>query len=823
MRRAVLFVLLLSFGLFCWNAAAAGIPGFFVRDGRDGRFVTRTPELAASFFKREIVLSLRGGKVRLRFAGSNRSSAPEAAEALPGHVNFLLGRDPAAWKTDVPIYGSVAYRQLYPGIDMTYSHTSGRLKSEFVVAPGADPGIIQMRYEGMHARLDSEGTLLLSGPAGELREQAPVLYQQVGTLRVPVSGGFRIHDDGSVGFRTDAYDRSQPLVIDPVLTSSSYLGGNGQNSLTGVAVDASGNMYVAGWTDALNLPVANPFHSQSGGSVDAFVAKLGPGGNSLLYCTYLGGSGDDRAFAIAVDPAGSAYVTGWTGSSNFPTAHAMQANRGGGRDAFVAKLTPAGNALSYSTFLGGSSNESGNGIAVDSGGNAYVTGDTASPNFPTASPYQSRIAGIQNAFVAKLNASGSLGYATYLGGSGSDHAAGIAIDSTGNAYVTGSTTSSNFPTFAALQPVNAGGQDAFIAKLGPAGNTLIYGTYLGGRGGMAGAPEGGQAIAVDASGSAYVAGVTSSVNFPVTAGALQSFHAGGGQDAFVAKLNPAGSALVYATYLGGSSFDFANGIAVDFVGHAYVAGYTGSTDFLTARPLQDGNAGLYDAFLAKLNPAGTALVFSTYLGGSGIDSANAIAADSLGNAYVAGQSLSPDFPLLHPAQATTAGYTGFIAKISSGWKVAVFNAGAWYIDQNRNGIFDGISAGDGAPFFGQAGDIPVTGDWDGSGISKIGVFRAGQWLLDVNGNGLWDGPSGGDRLLNFGQAGDLPVVGDWNGSGTAKIGIYRSGFWMLDYNGNGQWDNTAGGDVSFWLGNGQYLPIVGDWNGSGTAKAGVFY
>jgi hypothetical protein len=308
----------------------------------------------------------------------------------------------------------------------------------------------------------------------------------------------------------------------------------------------------------------------------------------------------------------------------------------------------------------------------------------------------------------------------------------------------------------------------------------------------------------------------------VTAGALQPAHAGGGQDAFVAKFNPAESALVYATYLGGSSFDFANGIAVDFAGHAYVAGYTGSMDFLTARPLQSGNAGLYDAFLAKLNPTGTTLVFSTYLGGTGIDAANAVAVDSLGNAYAAGQSLSSDFPLQHPAQSTNAGFSGFVAKISSGWKAAVFNAGAWYVDANRNGGCDGTAAGDNALGFGQAGDIPVTGDWDGSGTSKIGVFRGGQSLLDLNGNGVWDGPAGGDRLLTFGQAGDLPVTGDWSGSGSAKIGVYRGGFWMLDYNGNGQWDGTAAGDVSFCLGNGQYVPVVGDWTGSGTAKAGVF-
>jgi len=244
--------------LSCGLANAAGMPAFFVQQG-EARYVTQTPEMAASFARNEITLKLRGGKVRLRFVGSSRRAAPEARETLPGHVNFLFGRDPALWKTNLPIYGAVTYHQLYPGIDMIYSHASGQLKSEFVVAPGADAGVIQMRYDCMQAGIDLDGALHLSGPAGELRENAPVLYQQMGTTRMEVAGGFRILADGGVGFRTGAYDRSQPLVIDPVLSSSTYLGGSGQKSITGVAADALGNIYVAGWTDSLNFPTANVF------------------------------------------------------------------------------------------------------------------------------------------------------------------------------------------------------------------------------------------------------------------------------------------------------------------------------------------------------------------------------------------------------------------------------------------------------------------------------------------------------------------------------------------------------------------------------------
>jgi hypothetical protein len=341
--------------------------------------------------------------------------------------------------------------------------------------------------------------------------------------------------DGTVGFHIGAYDRAQPLIIDPVLSYSTYLGGGGMDAATSIAVDGGGSAYVAGWTTSTDLPTVNPVRAQNGGGVDAFVAKLGPGGNTLIYCTYLGGRGDDRAFGIAVDAGGNAYVTGWTASSAFPTVAPVQSTLGGGKDAFVAKLNPAGNTLIYSTYLGGAANDSGNAIAVDAAGNAYVAGGSYSFNFPTLGPYQTSNRGQQNAFIAKLNAFGSLVYSTYLGGNGSDSAAGIAIDGTGDAFVTGGTTSTNFPTASPVQAASGGNQDAFIAKLNPSGNALLYSTYLGGSGGAAGSVEAGAAIAVDATGAAYVAGSTSSANFPVTTGALQATYLGGVSDGFVTK------------------------------------------------------------------------------------------------------------------------------------------------------------------------------------------------------------------------------------------------------------------------------------------------
>jgi beta-propeller repeat-containing protein len=811
------------------QAAYGQVPVFFVEnqgqfgaEQTDVRYIVKGPALTGYLSANRAMLTMGQSRFGVRFTGANPGSVIEGIRELPGRIHFMLGA-PSQWRVDLPAYGGVAYRDIFPGIDLVYSVAGGRLKSDFLVAPGADPSEIHMQYEGTGpARLDPSGALVVAGSAGELHENAPVVYQEIFGRRRLVEGSFVISPDGNVGFCIGAYDHTRPLIIDPVLSYSTYLGGSGMDAITSIAVDKSGNAYVAGWTTSTDLPTVNPVRAQNGGGVDAFVAKLGPGGNSLIYCTYLGGRGDDRAFGIAVDSAGDAYVTGWTSSAAFPTAAPMQSTLAGAKDAFAAKLNPTGNVLIFSTYLGGSSTDSGNAIAVDAAGNAFIAGGTYSPNFPVISAYQNNIRGQQNTFVTKLSPSGSLIYSTYLGGNGSDSAAGIAVDAAGNAYITGGTTSTTFPAASPLQATSGGSQDAFITKLGPSGNALIYSTYLGGSGGAAGSMEAGTGIAVDTTGAAYVTGGTNSTNFPITAGALQANNLGGGSDAFVAKLNPAGSALVYSTYLGGSSVDSAAGIAVDFVGNAYIAGHTASSDFLNLRGFQAGNAGNYDAFVTKLNPAG-GLTWSSYLGGSSSDAAYAIAADALGNAYVGGMTQSSDLPLLNPGQNFNGGsYGGFVSKVSPGWVAGVFLNGSWYIDRNRNGGFDGTGAGDQIFSFGQPQDVPVAGDWTGSGTVKVGVFRSGQWLLDCNGNGVWDGAAGGDCLYNFGQAGDKPIVGDWNGNGKTKIGVFRGGYWMLDLNGNGQWDGTSAGDSGFYFGNASYTPVVGDWTGSGTSKAGLF-
>jgi hypothetical protein len=448
----------------------------------------------------------------------------------------------------------------------------------------------------------------------------------------------------------------------------------------GIAVDGAGNAYVTGQTPSTDFPTTNPLQMSNGGGGffgDAFVTKINAAGTGRLYSTYLGGSSDDIGGRIAVDGAGNAYVTGSTNSTNFPTTNPLQASNGGGKDTFVTKINAAGLALVYSTYLGGSGDDAGAGIAVDGAGNAYVTGYTNSTNFPTANPLQASNGGGINgdAFVTKINAAGSaLVYSTYLGGSGNDSCASIAVDGSGNAYVTGTTSSPNFPTTNPLQASYGGGlQDAFVTKINATGSAVVYSTYLGG-----GGQDSGTSIAVDSVGNAYVTGLTLSLNFP-TANPLQASIASGlTPDAFVTKINAAGSALVYSTFLGGSGFDAGYAIAVDGSGNAYVAGYTESinlhpfTPFPIINPIQASfGGGNSDAFVTKINAAGSAFVYSTYLGGSGNDGGYAIAVDGSGNAHVTGYTNSTNFPTANPIQASNpGGFDAFVLSISAPLQVS---------------------------------------------------------------------------------------------------------------------------------------------------------
>ena len=664
--------------LLVWIAAGAGlaanptaVPLVFIANHGQApeavRFMVKGSGLTAFFSPEEAVFRMGEASVRVQFVGASPAVQIEGLEPQPGQANFLIGPR-EEWRLGVPLYGGVAYRQLYPGIDMVYGGRRQDLKSEFIVAPGVDPSQIQLRYVGTgEVRIDESGALVIPlggiGKNGrELQEQAPVAYQERDGHRVAVDSRFTLAAGGAVGFIVNGYDRGLPLIIDPVLAYATLLGGSNSDAATALAADSSGSAYVAGFTASYDFPTAGPEQNFNAGGNDAFIAKLNPSGSGLVYCTYLGGKADDRAYGIAVDSSGAAYLTGSTASINFPVVNALQSQLAGAKNAFVAKLNPAGNSLVYSTFLGGSASDTGNGIAVDAGGNAYVVGDTTSLNFP-AGGLQKGIGGGQDAFVAKIGASGTLLYSSYLGGANDDHGAAIAVDSGGTAYVTGSTWSTNFPLANAWQGAIGGGQDAFVSRFNANGSALLFSTYLGGSGGSLGYPEAGQGIALDGQGNAYIAGTTSSSNFPV----LNAFDSSlsGASDAFVTRLNSSG-VPAYSTYLGGTGMDTANAIAVDAGGNAYVVGQTFSSDLPVTGAFQAAYGGDYDAFAARLSPLG-ALVWLSYLGGSGSDTATAVALDPAVNVYIAGWTLSPNFPVLNAYQSTNAGnYGAFVAKVLSG-------------------------------------------------------------------------------------------------------------------------------------------------------------
>jgi hypothetical protein len=614
--------------------------------------------------------------LRMALLGSNPKATAIGVEELPGKSNYFIGNDPKQWRTNVPNYGKVRFADVYRGVDLVYYGNQRQLEYDFVVAPGADPSAITLAFAGAERlKIDAEGELALQTGVGEVRWHKPVIYQEVGGVRQTVSGRYVSKGESAVGFEVASYDPRQSLVIDPTLVYSTYLGGSGDDDALGIAIDVSGNAYVTGSTQSATFPTLNPLpyplHGSSlSGPEDAFVTKLDPAGSVVLYSTYLGGPGNDVGNAIAVDEGGHAYVTGTT-DSGFPTTPGQLTVLQGGQDAFVTKLNSAGNGLIYSTYLGGSGNDVGLAIAVDRAyGNAFVTGTTTSTNLPT-SPFavQRTFGGGQSdAFVAALGSSGYPGtYITYLGGSGLEGAsfAGIAIDSNDNVYVTGTTYSTNFPvTSGAFQTTLSGTADAFVARLNGSLTVLVYSTLLGGNG-----FDTGNAIAVDAFDYAYVTGQTNSTNFPTSLTAFQSAPGGNGNnDAFVAKLNPQGTALTYSTYLGGSGQENGTAIAVDAHGNAYVTGGTSSNDFpITFDAFQPAYGGGFgDAFVTKVNADGSALDYSTFLGGSSNDGGTGIVIDGSGNAFVSGGTGGAGFPTTASAFQIVpgGGNDAFVAKIS---------------------------------------------------------------------------------------------------------------------------------------------------------------
>ena len=600
--------------------------------------------------------------LRMMYAGANPTPRIVGQQELPGKANYFKGNDPAKWRTNVPTFARVHYQEVYPGIDLVYYGNQSALEYDFIVEPGADPKRITLAFEGADKiEIGAQGDLVLHTTLGALRQRKPFIYQEVAGERREVSGRYMLASRDLVRFEIDSYDTGRPLVIDPTLFYSTFLGGSGDETGAAITIDFSGSAYVTGNTSSADFPLAGAFQSSLVGSSDAYVTKLNSTGSALVYSTYFGGSGGEAGGDIAVDALGNTIVAGGTTSSDFPTTPGvLDTTFNGVFDAFVLKFGPTGSTLLYSTFLGGAAADSAGGLALDSAGNTYLAGLTFSSDFPaTIGAFQPAYAGGGDAFVAKLNLTATvLVYASFLGGGlggEPDAVNGIALDAAGNVYVAGKTQSADFPTTpGAFQTTFSGGSiDAFVAKINPLGSMLVYSTFLGA------GPDNDAAndIAVDGAGNAYVTGFTNSLNFPTTVGAFDVSYSGDPIDAFVTKVNMTGSALVYSTYLGASDLDDGFAIAVDTAGNAYVTGRTASPDFpIVAGAFQTTFAGAEDVFITTLNPAGSGLISSTYLGGSDFDTNTVdIVLDSLPdpNVYLVGGTTSTDFPTTPGAFATT--------------------------------------------------------------------------------------------------------------------------------------------------------------------------
>jgi hypothetical protein len=676
--------------------------------------------------------------VRLQFVGARSGSRITGLDELPGKINYFIGVDQSRWRTNIPTYAKVRYPDLYPGVDVVFYGHRGQVEYDLVVAPGADPGAITLELSGLgRPRVDAGGDVVLSDGSGEVRLHKPVIYQDADGGRRPVAGRYVLHGRHRLKFAVAAYDRSRALVIDPVIVYSTYLGGASAESFPGVAVDALGNAYLAGDTLSTDYPTVNPLQPPRG-SRFVVVSKLNATGSALVYSTYLGGSPNEQAAStannglgagVAVDGVGNVYVTGFTNSNNFPvTATAFQPSLAGEQDVFLTKLNPAGNAILYSTYLGGSGSETARRVAVDDSGKAWIAGATDSANFPVKNAAQPLIAGGADAFAAKLDTAqsgaASLVWSTYLGGSADDSQFGslsnaaVAVDAVGNAYVAGGTRSFDFPVLNALQPTHLGGVGTikcFVTKLTATG-ALAYSTYLGGS-----ANEACFDVAVDAAGHAHVTGFTNSQNFPLKDPLYPtSIIAQGGEDGFVTKLSADGSKLVFSTFLMGPGVNGSSrgqAIALGPDGRVHVTGRTMASNLQLKDPVQNVAGGNFDAFVTVLNNTGTALVFNTYLGGTLQESGTGLAVGPAGSVFVAGRTQSLNYPTKNPLQGVHQGgqFDHFLTKI--GFPTA--NLALTGIIPERGG-----DAGEVTAF------IQATGLTEGATVRLV---RAGQ--PDIGGSG----------------------------------------------------------------------------------------
>jgi uncharacterized protein (TIGR03437 family) len=661
------------------SAGAKGLwpPHFEANTGQAGgsvRYLSRgrSHALLLSESRASMILSSGGksARVELSFPGAAKKPGISGVGLLDAKTHYFIGADRSKWRRNIPAYSAVRYSSMYPGVDLIYYGSEGKLEYDFVVDPGADAANIALRFTGAAApRITERGDLAISTAAGEIRQHAPVIYQESAGVRTTIAGGYVRRPDGSIGFRVAEYDRSKPLVIDPVLTFATYVGGSGLEESSGTVIDGAGNVYVTGSTTSVNFPVLGGRTATFAGQRDVFVAKYNSAG-TLVYAALVGGNDLEAPENMVVDATGNVAVFGITASTNFPTVDPFQnQHRGGylGLDTFLFRLNAAGSELLASTYFGGNDDELAGGIAMDREGSIYLSGTTGSANFAvTPNVYQAALRGNgYSAFVTKISATGkNITWSTYIGGTGDNFPHGIAVDSLSNVYVSGVTTSRDFPgANTGIQAGYKGGErDAFIFKMNPAGQALIYSTYLGGAG-----TETNWDIAADSDGTAYVTGSTDSVDFPTTPGVVQTALSGP-IDAYVVKINPAGSAFAYSTLFGGNRIDRGEEVVPGGNGTVWIAGDTNSSNMPTQNALQPALRGGADAFVAQLNATGTAILNSTYFGGDGLELIAGMGIDNQQNVIIAGDTdsnnLTANVTASHQKIYGGGAQDSFVAKIN---------------------------------------------------------------------------------------------------------------------------------------------------------------
>ncbi len=773
------------------------------------------------------VFAADGAEVTMRFG---RAKAIRLEDPLPGVSNYLVGDDPSQWRTGVRTFARVRHEGVAPGVDLVFYGTQEHPEYDFVVAPGADPRAAEVRFEGARSmRLDESGDLLIETAAGEARQPRPVIFQETADGRRTVAGGY-VLDGARVRFRIGDYDARLPLVIDPVLSYASYLGGNADDRVNAAVVDASGNMYVVGQTLSSNFPVAAQLQNNQSG-MDGFLSKMNSTGTTLLFSTYIGGDGTDFLNDVAVDGS-RIYVTGAAGSENYPTTNnAYDENLlNNGLDAALTVLTLTGSSITYSTFIGGGNNDIGNAVAVDASGNAYIAGETLdfegifSRNFPTKSPssldpfQEDYGGGRSDAFVCKFDpdqsGNSSLVYSTLLGGSEGEGVEDIAVDAFERAYVCGYTESSNFDRLNALQNTYGGGTtDGFVTKFNADGTTIFYSTFYGGS-----AIDEAFGIALDTSGATplpVVVGHSTSANLQ-TQLAVQGSKSGP-EDCFAIKLNDAGTSFVYATYFGGPGNDSANAVTVDPAGNSYFTGFSNNNYPLLNPVPVNGNVSTTGATVTKLSPSGTLLLSTCVASGSG----EGVGVDASGNVYVAGTTSVTNFPVTPGAAQTTfhgAPNDGFVFKLDlvDDDTIGVFKTATRQF-QLRNANASGSA--DLSFNFGVAGDKPLTGDWDGDDVDTIGAYSPATGTFALRNSNSAGAPF---VTFTFGAPNLIPIEGDWNGDGIDSVGIFdtaTNSFFLTNTNGAGA---AADFTFSFGVGGQGARPIAGDWDGDGVDTIGIY-